>query len=208
MTAKYRKVPQNGMYRIIALRSFGEVIAGDVGGFITRSQNLDHQGDAWVSGDARVDGNARVSGNAWVRGNAWVGGNARAGGNAWVTHALTKDISDTRASLYAQTGHLPDPSGFVTLFKRTYSDNGAGVYPSLYDPSFVFVPGETAEVPDAEESEASCAPGIHVSTAGYGKRGSTLLALRIHIDDIITIQEGKVRCRKAFVLGEVEEVVR
>lgn len=62
--------------RIKALRDFGDVEAGDLGGYIETESNLSHDGDAWVSGDARVSGNARVYGNAWVSGNACVYGNA------------------------------------------------------------------------------------------------------------------------------------
>ncbi len=81
---------------------------GDLGGWIEREDNLDHDGSAWVSGKAKVygkakvsgeacvSGKAKVSGKAWVCGEAWVGdeaevygkakvsGKAWVGGNAWV----------------------------------------------------------------------------------------------------------------------------
>ena len=87
------------LHRIKALTDFGEVNAGDLGGWVESERNLSHDGNAWVSGDAlvydsawvygnawvcgdaRVSGNARVSGSARVYGNAWVGGDARVGGN-------------------------------------------------------------------------------------------------------------------------------
>ena len=72
------------LFRIKALIEFGNVKAGDLGGYIEKEENLSHMGNAWVSGDARVFGDARVSGNARVFGNAWVSGNARVSGNAWV----------------------------------------------------------------------------------------------------------------------------
>lgn len=43
------------LHRIRALRDFGDVKAGDLGGFIEKESNLSHDGDAWVSGDARVE---------------------------------------------------------------------------------------------------------------------------------------------------------
>ena len=52
------------LFQIKALVSFGDVAAGDLGGYIEKEENLSHDGDAWVSGDARVYGDARVSGNA------------------------------------------------------------------------------------------------------------------------------------------------
>ena len=67
------------LFRIKALVEFGKVEKGELGGFVEKEENLDHDGDAWVSGDAMVYGNARVYGNAWVSGNA------RVSGDAWVS---------------------------------------------------------------------------------------------------------------------------
>ena len=64
------------LFRIKALISFGNVRAGDMGGYIEKEGNLSQSGNAWVSGDAEVSGNARVSGNAWVYGDARVSGDA------------------------------------------------------------------------------------------------------------------------------------
>ena len=72
------------LFRIKALISFGNVRAGDVGGYIEKEENLSQYGNAWVYGDARVYGNAWVYGNAEVYGNARVCGNARVSGNAEV----------------------------------------------------------------------------------------------------------------------------
>ena len=57
------------LYRIKALIDFGVVVAGSLGGYIEKEDNLTHTGNAWVYGDARVYGNARVSGDALVSGN-------------------------------------------------------------------------------------------------------------------------------------------
>ena len=73
------------LFRIKALVSFGNVEAGELGGYIEKEENLSHYGNAWVSGNARVSGNAEVCGNARVCGNAEVCGNARVCGNAWVS---------------------------------------------------------------------------------------------------------------------------
>ena len=72
------------LYRIKALVQFGNVNAGDLGGWIEKEENLSQSGNAWVYGDARVSGDARVYGDASVSGNAWVYGNAEVSGNAWV----------------------------------------------------------------------------------------------------------------------------
>lgn len=73
------------LFRIKALIEFGNVKAGDLGGYIEKEENLSHMGNAWVSGNAQVSGNARVSGDARVFGNAQVFGNARVFGDARVS---------------------------------------------------------------------------------------------------------------------------
>ena len=73
--------PDTGLYCIKALRDFGNVAKGDIGGWIEGEKNLSHEGDAWVYGNAEVSGNARVYGDAEVSGNA------RVSGDAWVSRA-------------------------------------------------------------------------------------------------------------------------
>ena len=78
------------LHRIEALKSFGDMSAGEKGGWIEKEENLSQEGSCWVSGDARVCGdalvsdNAQVYGNAQVSGDAWVYGDARVYGNAQV----------------------------------------------------------------------------------------------------------------------------
>ena len=73
------------LFRIKALIEFGNVKAGDLGGYIEKEENLSHMGNAWVSGNARVSSNARVSGDAQVFGDARVSGNAQVFGDARVS---------------------------------------------------------------------------------------------------------------------------
>ena len=73
------------LHRIRALKDFGYVEAGDLGGWIEKEENLSHDGGYWVSDDAQVSGDARVYGNAWVSGDAWVSDDARVSGDAWVS---------------------------------------------------------------------------------------------------------------------------
>lgn len=49
------------LFRIKALISFGSVEAGELGGYVSKEENLSQEGNAWVSGDARVSGDAEVS---------------------------------------------------------------------------------------------------------------------------------------------------
>lgn len=49
------------LHRIKALRDFGDVRKGDIGGWIEGQENLSHDDDCWVYGNARVYGKAEVS---------------------------------------------------------------------------------------------------------------------------------------------------
>ena len=62
--------PDTGLWRIKALRDFGNVAKGDIGGWIEGEKNLSHEGDAWVYGKAEVSGDARVS-RAKHTSNVW-----------------------------------------------------------------------------------------------------------------------------------------
>ena len=78
------------LFRIKALVEFGNVKAGELGGYVEKEENVSQADNAWVSGDAEVFGNAKVFdnaevyGDAKVYGNARVSGDARVSGNAWV----------------------------------------------------------------------------------------------------------------------------
>ena len=64
------------LFRIKALVEFGNVKAGELGGYVEKEENVSQDGNAWVSGDARVYGDAEVSGDARVSGNARVSSDA------------------------------------------------------------------------------------------------------------------------------------
>ena len=72
------------LHRIQAITSFASVVAGELGGWIEKEENLSHEGKAWVWENAAVYGDAVVSGNAWVSENAVVRENAEVSGNAMV----------------------------------------------------------------------------------------------------------------------------
>lgn len=49
------------LFRIKALISFGNVKAGELGGYIEKEGNLSHEGNAWVCDNARVCGDADIA---------------------------------------------------------------------------------------------------------------------------------------------------
>ena len=44
------------LFRIKALISFGDIDAGETGGYIEKEENINHFGNAWVYGNAMVSG--------------------------------------------------------------------------------------------------------------------------------------------------------
>ena len=127
MSKKYKLTDEtinlNGatLYRIEALKGFGEIKKGDKGGFIESENNLAHEGDAWVSDNAHVYGNAcvfdnaRVYNNAFVSGYAQVYGNAFVYGNAWLygnTHVCGYAWVADNARVYGDANVCDDSSVF------------------------------------------------------------------------------------------------
>lgn len=114
MTKKYeltdniQEIWGHTLHQIKALKSFGDVKKGDLGGWIEDYSNLSQSDTSWVYDNAKVYKNAVVYGQAQISGNAWVYNhtkvldnakvygeaciydharvldNAQVGGNAWV----------------------------------------------------------------------------------------------------------------------------
>jgi hypothetical protein len=85
------------LHRIRACRSFGNVNAGDIGGWIEKEENLDHDGTCWVSDNACVFDTAHVFGNAQVSNKAMVFHDARVFDDAQVSEAA---LVFDKASVY------------------------------------------------------------------------------------------------------------
>ncbi len=87
------------LHRIRALRSFGNVIKGKLGGFIQSEDNLSHAGEAWVHDYAAVYNKARVMHNAQIMAHARVFGSARISGYAIVTeNALVMGVAQVKGN--------------------------------------------------------------------------------------------------------------
>ena len=55
------EIGSHTLYRIRALKNFGTVKAGDIGGYIEKEENLSHEGTCWVYDNARVCGDAKIN---------------------------------------------------------------------------------------------------------------------------------------------------
>ena len=108
LTAEFIEKWGKKLFRIKALISFGNVEAGELGGYVEKEDNLAQDDNAWVHGNARVFGNARVCDDAEVCGNARVCDDARVCGNARV-------YGDAD---YLLIGRIGSRFSFTTFFKN------------------------------------------------------------------------------------------
>lgn len=83
------------LHRIRALVDFGDVKAGELGGWIEKEENLSHNGDAWVYD------------NAWVYGNALVFSDAR----------VYSDAEIFKTSDYFTSGPIGSRGDTITFFR-------------------------------------------------------------------------------------------
>lgn len=102
MSRKYKITTQSiewgdkKLFRIQAVKSFGDVKVNDLGGYIENEKNLSQDGNSWVYntakvydkamvwGNAEIHDNAKIYDTAFVYGNAEVFGNAKVYGNVIV----------------------------------------------------------------------------------------------------------------------------
>ncbi|UTO28985.1 hypothetical protein [Bartonella harrusi] len=65
------------LYRIRALKDFGDVKAGDLGGFIEDEDNLSHENDCWIYNDAKACFFAKIFDSTKIFDNAQIAYNAK-----------------------------------------------------------------------------------------------------------------------------------
>lgn len=94
--------------RIRARKEFGDVKAGDLGGFVESEKNLSQEGECWVGGNAVAFDEAFVGGEARVFDSAVVGGHAKVIFRARV-------FENARVGAYARVGGYCRISGHAEV---------------------------------------------------------------------------------------------
>jgi hypothetical protein len=69
LTAGAVRLGARKLYLVRALRDFGDVRCGDIGGRVEQETNLSQNGNAWVGGHAWVYGESRICGDQVVAGH-------------------------------------------------------------------------------------------------------------------------------------------
>ena len=160
MSKKYKLTDEtinlNGvtLYRIEALKYFGEIKKGDKGGFIESENNLAHEGDAWVSDNAHVYGNACVFDNSQVYGNAFVSGYAQVYGDAFV-YGNAWLYDNTRVCGYARVADNARVYGDANVCDDSSVFGSALVYDNAHVYGDALVRGYACVCGDAEISNKS-----------------------------------------------------
>ena len=75
------------LFQICALKNWGNVKAGDLGGYVESESNLSHYGEAWIYDKAKAYENAKIYGDASARGEAEIWGHGKVFGKASVSQS-------------------------------------------------------------------------------------------------------------------------
>ena len=210
------------LYRIQAVKAFGFVSAGTLGGFIESEKNLDHDGKAWVFGNARVYDDAMVSGDAGVFGDTWVydnarvfgdavvSDNARAFGNAWVYgnawvsgNAVVSDnaraFGDTVVSDNARVSGNAVVSDNARAFGNAWVYGNAWVSGNAVVSDNARAFGDTVVSGDAKVSGDACVykPSDIASIEGFGSKFRAISFFRC--------VDGLVRCQCGCFYGTIDD---
>lgn len=133
LTSETLQYAGHTLHRIKALRDFGFINAGELGGWIESEKNLSQVGNAWVYGDsivsdnawiycnAKIYDNAKVCDNAIIRDYARVFGNALVTDNADIFHyAMICGYVEVRGNAEIRNAKVYDNKDYI-VFKNFWS---------------------------------------------------------------------------------------
>ena len=117
LTEESKQIGGITLHRIQALKSFGNIKEGDLGGWIEKEENLSHDGNAWVYDNVWVYGNAEIDSCDKIFWVSPVGSR-----NATTTFFAGKD-----QKVYVSCGCFSgDIDTFEQAVKETHGDNKYG----------------------------------------------------------------------------------
>ena len=123
LTTETLQIAGHTLHRIKALRDFGSVKAGELGGWIESEENLSQADNAWVYNNAKVFDKARVYSDAAVSDDATVCGYAIVNDNARVYD--NAEVSD-----YAEVFENAIVFGHAKVYGKATINGDAKVYDS------------------------------------------------------------------------------
>lgn len=149
------------VYRIRALKDFGDVEKGQLGGWVETEKNLSQDGDCWIYDDAKVYEAARVCDDARIAGQSQIFGNAKVYGNTIVDNSAT--VSDD-AEIYGNARVIDDARifGHAKVYGNAF----------MYDQAIAYGHAEIFENASVYGSSS-----IHGKSKIYGR---AILTGRVH----------------------------
>lgn len=127
ITSNILTIDNRDFFQVKALKDFGSVKAGDLGGYIQSSENLSQEGNCWIGRDVVLMDNARVEDNATILGDSAVRNNGTVRGNALVKNASVIDNSVVEGRAYV-AGGLHDYDSIVIKDNAVVRGNLVGSY--------------------------------------------------------------------------------
>ena len=121
LTSETLQYAGHTLHRIKALRDFGIINTGELGGWIESEKNLSQVDNAWVYGDAIIYGEAEVSGNATIWGRARVFDKALVYDNADIFNdAIVCGYADVNGEAKIRNAKVCDIKDYI-VFKNFWS---------------------------------------------------------------------------------------
>lgn len=183
------------------------------------SENCRIFGNAKVSEFAVLKGSCYIYGRAIVKGKSIINNRANIFNNAIVSEQMhisfskcDKDLTlkeNLADNIRCQTGLavLSDKKGdYVIGYKHVNKTDIPTVFKSKYDINFKYKIGQIAKVKNPDLSNRSSASGLHFSNLTYweGNNLDTVIQVKCYLKDIITVQQGKIRCKKLLPMKVVK----
>ena len=129
--------------RIMAVRDFGNVKKGDIGGFVEWSSNLSQSGNCWIADNATAAGWTRVSGDALLKDHAVCDGHVLAYDRAVIGDDAVLDghiavSGDAQIGLFSYLkGGVVVRDHAMVFCRCRYSNSGKTRIPNLCDQATV-----------------------------------------------------------------------
>jgi carbonic anhydrase/acetyltransferase-like protein (isoleucine patch superfamily) len=133
----FKGMTTSKLYRVKALKDFGDVSKGDIGGVVEGTHNLSQEGNCWIYDDGAVLGSGVVKGNAKVKdkavvvhgciledncmvgGDVVIGPNFKLGGKKVIAYKTFYDIGKAMQCLHSN--NKTDSIIYITDSEYKYS---------------------------------------------------------------------------------------
>lgn len=123
-------------YRVVAMKDFGNVRAGDIGGIVHSAKNLSQDGNCWIGvGVVIEDAHSRVAGDSVVLGCCTIRGGSRICGNVVIDSKCNQIVIERKSSIDGDvhiTGECHFDCSSITRCGKVKIDSSRFVCSRLY----------------------------------------------------------------------------